>query len=335
MVRASELGEGCREEGGDVGMQCTKWSKNRARRKRRVAARTRGTVRLVGAPLLSATDLRLDEGASVVVEGLTFATRGDKVLAFGASRPILRAAMRELPLRRGALLLDGHAPEHAARTSSVAIAPLDPPLPPELTPKSYVAWSARLATPDTGLARQRATAALAALGLEAVADLPLARCVLTARRATVVAAALATGAPALLFADPTAGLTDSDARGFARTLVKAIDNVRWVLFAPRLALESPLALAADEALVLGAGEVLAQGPPGDVAARERRFSLVVHGDAQAFAEALTACGFAASGAPPRLFVELSAEQGTRDLFALALAHGAVIVELSPVAGALA
>lgn len=293
----------------------------------------RGTVAAVGAPLLSATDLRLDEGARVVVEGLTFETQGDKALVFGASWPVLRAALRELSPSRGALRLDGHSPEHAARASSVAIAPLDPPLPPELTPRAYIEWSARLATTDAGLARRRASAALEALGLAPAASSPLGRCALTARRATTVAAALATGAPALLLADPTAGLGDDEARAFARTLVKAIDNLRWALFAPRLPLESPLALAADEALVLGVDEV--QGPPGDVAARERRFSLVVHGEAEAFAAALAARGFATTGAPPRLFVELTAAQGTRDLFALALEHRAVIVELSPVAGALA
>ncbi len=289
----------------------------------------------VSAPLLAATDLRLDEGASVVVEGLTFETQGEKVLVFGGSWPVLRAALRELAPRRGALLLGGHTPEHAARASTVAIAPLDPPLPPELTPRAYIAWSARLATTNAGLARKRAAEALGALGLEPVAGSPLGRCALAGRRATVVAAALATGAPALLVADPTAGLADDEARGFARILVKSLDNIRWALFAPRLALESPLALAADEALVLGASEVLAQGAPGDVAARERRFAMRVHGEAEAFAAALAARGFTTSGSPPRLFVELTGSQGTRDLFALALEHRAIIVELSPVAGALA
>ncbi len=286
-------------------------------------------------PLLSAVDLRLDLGAHVVVEGLSFETRGDRVLVFGAAQPVLRAAQGELRARRGQLLLDGHDPAEAARSGAVAIAPLDPLLPPELTPRAYVEWSARLATNDTGRARKQAAEAITALTLDPIAHQPLGRCVATARRATVLAAALATGARAILFEDPTAGLVDEAADALAGTLVKALAGVRWAVFAARLPPTSPLTLAADEALVLGSQGVLAQGSPAELAASARRFALEVRGEGQAFADALVRRGFSASGTPPRLLVELAPEQGTLELFALALEHHAVIVELSPLSGALA
>lgn len=272
-----------------------------------------------------------------MVEGLSFATNGDKVLVFGASAPLLRAAMGELPVLRGQLLVAGAPPEAALRSNLVGVAPLDPPLPPTFTPAGYVEWRARLATNDAALAKKQAERAIAALLLASVEKTPLAQCVTTARRATVIAAALATGAKTLLLEDPTHGLTDEAARGFAKLVSKALGELRWALFAARLPLESPLALEADDALVIGSRSVLVQGFPADLAAREKRFSIVVEGNVEAFAEALERHGFFTVGLAPRLLVDLgdSPESGTHDLFALALEHGVTIVELSPVAGALA
>jgi len=285
--------------------------------------------------VIEARDLRLDEGRAVAVEGLSFATNGEKVLVFGASAPIFRAATTEIPVKRGQLLVAGRPP-YAALQAGVAVAPLDPTLPRDFTPTDYVYWSARLAAMDSALAKQRAAAAVAAFRLESVEKTALLRCTITARRATVLAGALATGARTILFEDPTSGLDDEAARGFAKLVGKAYAGVRWALFGGRIPLESPLALEADDAVVLGANAVLAQGAPADLAARERRFSIVVHGDAARFAEALVAQGFSTMGEAPRLLVDLGdAASGTHDLFALALEHGVTIVELSPVAGALA
>jgi ABC-type multidrug transport system ATPase subunit len=291
----------------------------------------------VATPILEARDLRLDEGGHVVVEGLSFATTGDKVLVFGASTPILRAAASELAVQRGQLLVAGREPSAAARSNAVAVALLDPVLPPGFTPASYVEWSAKLAVNDAALAKKQAASAIGALLLASVEKTPLVRCVTTARRATVIAAALATGAGTILLEDPTHGLEDDAARGFAKLVTKALSGVRWALFAARIPLESPLALEADDALVLGANEVLAQGFPAELAAREKRFSIVLEGDARAFTEALAVYGFSSIGTPPRLLVDLgdAPDATARDLFALALEHGVTIVELSPVAGALA
>ncbi len=286
-------------------------------------------------PLLAATDLRLDEGGRIVVEHLSFATRGDKVLVFGGSKPILRAAVSELPVRAGALRIGGRDPLDAARSNTAAVALLDPALPPNFTPRSYVEWSARLSGADASSAKRRATSALEAFSLVPVAEAPLGKCVVSARRATVLAAALATGAKCILFEDPTQGFPDDEARRFAKVVVKALADVSWAIFASRIPLESPLALEADDALVLGSNAVLAQGLPADLAAREKRFSVLVRGDVLAFAEGLSARGFTTDGEPPRFLVDLGEERTTRDLFLLATDVGAVIVELLPVAGALA
>ena len=106
----------------------------------------------------------------------------------------------------------------------------------------------------------------------------------------MIAAALATGAGVLLIEDPLAALPAEGARSFARIVVRALSDRRMVVFAPRVSLDSPLALAAEEAIVIDGSRVVAQGAPAEIAAGESAFVLRVGGDARAFVSAVEAQG---------------------------------------------
>jgi ABC-type Na+ transport system ATPase subunit NatA len=212
-------------------------------------------------------------------------------------------------------------------------------MPATWTPREYVTWSARLAGHGRRAAAEHCTEALARLKLDGVERGRLGRATLAVRRATVLAAALATGAATLLVEDPVPGLPPETERSFARVVVRALAGRRTALFAGRVALESPVALAADEALVVDGSLVAAQGAPGELAARERAFALRVVGDVQGFVQLLAARGgrllspLDASN-PGRLSVELG-EFGTRELLGIAASCDAVVLELRPLARAFA
>ena len=108
----------------------------------------------------------------------------------------------------------------------------------------------------------------------------------------------------------------------------------WVVFAPRMALSAPLALAADEAVVMEGSQVAAQGAPGELAARERSFALTVHGDVEALAQAAEARGATVRRSRTVLTVDLGKGMTTRDLLTMALEVHAVVVECSPLSRAL-
>jgi ABC-type multidrug transport system ATPase subunit len=241
-------------------------------------------------------------------------------------------------------------PLAAVRARMTASAPLDPPLPPRWTVGQYATWSARLAGHGRRDAEQLAGSALEALQLGSSARTRLRLAPMAMRRATVIAAAMATGAPAILLDDPLSGLPEEAARPFARVLARALEaepRRRVVLFAARVALESPLALAADEAFVIDGSHVSDHGAPAEVAAHEKTLALRVEGDVEAFARAVEAEGGRAilagtrgaeapPGPPGPTFVRVElGKLAARELLRIAEQTNAVVRELRPIAGVFA
>jgi ABC-type multidrug transport system ATPase subunit len=237
----------------------------------------------------------------------------------------------------------GVAAADAARFGVATGAPLDPPLPPRWTVREYVTWSARLCGQSRAVANAYSADALERLELAQYASVRLGAASVAIRRGTVLAAALVSGVRVLLLEDPTVGLGDDVAHAFARRIARALADRRVIFFASRIPLESPLALAGDEAFVLRGSHVAAQGAPAEIAAAERSFSLAVAGDVRALASALVAEGASllapipegpGTEGPARLAVHLGPLR-TFDVLRLAASHAATVVELRPIAGAFA
>ncbi len=281
-------------------------------------------------PLLSTASLRVDEGGAPVIDGLSVTSTGARLLVLGAAPGLFTAAAGLRPAARGEIRIEGLAPIEAVRRRVAAGAPLDPPMPPKWTPRQYVTWSARMAGSDRAQARELAGEALARTRVEAVADSRLGAAALAARRATVIAAALATGATTLLLEDPLSGLPAESMPAFARVVARACADRRSILFAARVPLESPLALDADEAIVVAGSRVAAQGAPGELAAAERSFLLRVVGDVDAFARAVEqGGGRILSGRVGNLSLDLGPLRAM-DVVRIAGDTNATLLELRPI-----
>ena len=285
--------------------------------------------------LLQTNDARVDVGGAPQVDGLTFATTGSRVVVLGAAQALFDAASGVRKPSRGTVLVRGEAADVALRGARVAGAPLDPPLPPTWTARSYARWSARLAGHDDTTAHRLADEAIERLEMRAIADGLLGKAAPHAKRATVVAGALATGAAVIVLADPTAGTPDAFARTFGRILTRALEGREWIVFAPTMPLGAPLALEADEAIVVEGSQVAAQGAPGELASQEHTYALKVAGEVEALAVAVEARGATVRRSPSMLVVDLGKSLTTRDLMSMALEARAIIVELSPLTRALA
>lgn len=307
------------------------------------------------APLVETVSLRVDVEGAAAIDGLTLASTGDWVLVLGGARALFEASAGLRPAQRGSIRVEGRPPIDAIGSGIAGSAPLDPPLPPRWTPRMYARWSASLAGHAKAAATSMAAEALARLELKSFADTRLSGVSLPVRRATVIAAALATGATALLVEDPLADLAPEVGRPLARTFARALTGRRVALFAARVALESPLALAADEAIVVDGSHVAHQGAPAELAASERALALRVAGDVAAFATAVCAAGAtllaplpastqAASAGERRAgertttLTHLRLDAGplaNSDVLRIALECRAVVVEVHPIARAFA
>lgn len=286
-------------------------------------------------PLLVASDLRVDVDGVPACDGLTLTTTSERVLVLGAPRALFEATAGLRPVVRGVLTVRGATAAAAVGSGLLAGAALDPPLPPKWTPKEYVTWSARLAGLSKADAQRLAADAIARLQLVAMEKVGLATLAPHARRAVVVAAALATGATVIAMEDPLGGLPEELARTFARILVSALEERSFIVFAPRLPLTSPLALAAEEAIVVASSSVLTQGAPAEIAAAERRFVARVQGPVEALGAKLAERGGHLTAVGAQVHFDLGESMTTADLLGLCLESDVTVVELRSLARALA
>lgn len=288
-------------------------------------------------PWIHAEALRVDVAGTPVLDGVTFSTTGHSVAILGAPRALFEACAAERAPTSGSLRLAGLSPDEASRQARVAVAPLDPALPPAWTARTYASWSARLVGHDKDTADRNARDAIAMLRMGTVADTKLGGAPLHIRRGAVLAGALATGAELLLFEDPTPGLADDVGRTLARVLAQALDETPtspargWVLFGARLPLTSPFAHRAEEAFLFSRGQLARSGAPGELAASEHTFHVRVSGPRDTFVDALRKRGADVVPEDTHLTVRLDDALATRDLFQLAEDAHVVLLELVPIA----
>ena len=285
-------------------------------------------------PLLHADSVRVDDGLPVV-ENLTIETTGNNVAIVGAARGLFEAAAGVRPITRGTLRVCGMDPKDALRANVIASAPIDVPVPARWTVHEFARENARLAGQSKAAADKLAKDALGAMQLGTYSTKKLAAVDAPVKRAAMIAAALATGANAILAEDFTTGLPDVAARSLAKLFVAACEGRRWIVFAGRLALSSPIGLHADEALLFAGGRFVCAGLPAEIASRERTYAVRTSGAAEPFAAKLRERGARVEVTKTALTVTMPEDLATHELVALARDSNVVVLELLPLSGALA
>lgn len=286
--------------------------------------------RRIPEPVLVANDLRVDVDGVPGCEGLSFRTKGEHVLFLGAPRALFTATVGLAPVTRGSLAIRGVSSDEAVGVGLIAGAALDPPLPSRWTVHEYVEWSARLSGAPRTESKSAADSAIERLKLGPLAKTQIQKLVPHGRRATVIAAALAACTEIVALEDPLAGLPEDVAGSFGPILVEALMERAWIVFAPRIALSSPIALAANDAIVLSPTRVEGQGPPAELAgANAVRFVARLDGDLAAVREALSARGATMEQQGAHVLLDL-VQVTTSELAAICADADVAIIELMPV-----
>jgi ABC-2 type transport system ATP-binding protein len=289
---------------------------------------------MTDAPLLAAHDLRIDLGGAIAIERASFTSHGNAIALLGDEHGILSALAGAAHIRAGSLSIVGTDVGDGAhlRSNQVGIAPLDPPLPPQWTPRDYLIWGSRLAGADRNTAGRDAAAALAEFGLEAVAGQKLESLALTERRVLVLAQAVIAKPAVLVAPAPLSGLGGREAAFVAGAWTAASRGRKWIVSLSNLYLgsaESVLAQAADDVLLFSSGRLVRQGKLDRIENGAVGYTITVRSKIDELRTALRARGIELTGGPPRFFVELPKEMKAQDLLALSAEIGAPIVELVP------
>jgi ABC-2 type transport system ATP-binding protein len=293
-----------------------------------------GTFLRVTAALLELIRARIDLDGVPVVDGLSLATTGDKLIVLGGPRALFEAASGVRAASHGEVRVRGVSARRAARGGNVAGAPGSPPFPPKWTARDYVRWSARVTGHGKRDASALAEQAMSLLKMPSLSE-PLVNASVHVRRAVSIASALATGAEAIFLEEPLAGLPEEAGRHFARIVLRALEGRSWIVFAARLPLESPFAMDADEAAIVSSRGLLAQGAPAELAARERAYALRLLGKVERFARLATEKGARVSGSGSDLTVDLGDGLVVSDLLRVAKEAEVTVLELEPLAHAFA
>ena len=287
------------------------------------------------ATLVGATDLRIDVGGVPAIEHATFASSGRSMVLTGENSALIGAVLGQARIAGGALTLVGcdvNQAEHWQRPGMVGVAPLDPPVPGDMTARAYLVAGAQLAGLRRHDAEEACVRTLAALELTPLERRLLSTLGRAELRAIVLAQAVVSEPLVLLAQAPVSDLSGPEAAYVARVFAAASKDRRWICSVPAITPGSPeyaLATSADDLLVFSSGHLVHQTTLAVLQTGSTGYTVTLRGDIAAFAQALTARGVTFSGGPPRFWIELSSHLSPVDLLAISLETNAPIVELYP------
>lgn len=301
-------------------------------------------------PLLLCDGARIDADGAPLLDGLSCVATGRRLGLVGAWSPLFALLGSKAQLGSGRVEIDAADAARATAEGVVGLARHEPGVPGGWTAARYLTQSARLLGLSMRDSRRAAHEALEALRLGALGPRRLDRLDAVERRAVFVAHATL-GAPRVLALE--APFDDLDATAQARLLplverAAAGRRLLWSVTDPAPAGTAfGLLEQMDHVLVLEAGSLVAEGPPGHALAPGQRYLVTVAGRARELADQLEGRGLGVqaagaggralpletAGQTTRLIVDLGADATPNDVLAAALSLSIPVLELVPLAPA--
>ncbi|HZO17224.1 MAG TPA: hypothetical protein VFB62_28300 [Polyangiaceae bacterium] len=288
--------------------------------------------------LLEAKGARVVIDGAVVIESLTFATRGDRVIVIGDAEGLM-AVLTGAPrgtngqrarLAGGELALQGHDVSTGAHRAIAGLAPRDLPLWNRWSVQDYLVWNARLMGYRPRAARARALAVLELLGLQDGRKRRLSTLTLVAKRALALAAALLNEPKVVVIESPFEEV-DAQGRAYLEGLVMRATTGRAAIVSLAELANAPEALLqqASDAVVMRDGRLLAHDTPGALLGGARLFEVAVARGADALRAELANTGLELSGGPVHFVLRLPEGKSPSDLLAAAARARAAVLTCAP------
>lgn len=305
-----------------------------------------------GPALLEARACRLGVGGRPVLGPFDATSTGDFVALAGDVGPLMSiltnvppgsielargldptfATAATVEVTSGSLLIAGRDPTSPTGRSAIGVAPLDPPLPADMTVTEYLVAAARLA----GLGRAakvEAARALETLGGGGAARRKLVTLGLPERRLLLLSHAIL-GAPEVIVVESPLAHLDAENAAFVLTaFLHAAEGRRVVVSVDAAGAGTRDAAIVERASTLlrfFGGDLIAAGAPTRALSMGARLQLTVRSNADALAAELANVGLKLEGGPTRFSVVLAEGMTTDVVMRAASAARAAVVDLSAV-----
>lgn len=289
------------------------------------------------AALLTARDVRVEEGGASLMDGLSFESDADHVVLVGDWSPMFRVLANKARVTRGELLVEGAPLVPAVAAAIVGVALHDALLPPDWTAADYLARSAELIGMRARQARRAASTALELTGIAALAKRKL-RTLDAAGRCAVLVTHAALASPRVIILErPLAGLADDAAAFVLGVIERAVSGKRSVISVAHASIgpERRLAQHAEEALIISRNAAVlridVRRGIDNVAAL---YVVAASRHAPALAEELERRGIivrerSGAGDSARMLVDLGASRKPDDIVDAAVMLDAPLLEMTP------
>lgn len=285
--------------------------------------------------LLGSHEARIDVRGAVLLDGLTFESRGDALGLVGGWEPLFALAAGRAQLAAGTLAIRGVHPQHGVRDGRIGLALAEITFPEGWNALDWLVQSAELAGIRRRLARQTASSALAALGLAHYQTRRISTLTGAERRALAIAHATLTSPEVLLLETPFEALDERSQALVAEVIQRAAHGRALIASTqalPAVGAERALFEQLGDVAVIEAGSLIASGSLAEALPARSRYAVSVLRHGPELAARLSELGLSVTALAERadgsrLFVELGDSHTTDDLLDAALAADAPIVEL--------
>jgi len=209
-------------------------------------------------PLLQCDDARVDVDGVPVLDGLSFATQGDRVGLLGDWGWLFRVLARQAEVSSGGVLVHGYPANTAVADGVVGLSLHDPGSPEGWTGLQYLQHSARLAGLGADAADGEARTVLERVGLLPSGHRKLGALAPVERRALLLTHVALGSPPVIALEGPLAGLHPAWAEHMTLLLARLAPHARWLVSVHDPGLDAPeraLLDRLDEVLWLRGGVV--------------------------------------------------------------------------------
>jgi ABC-type Na+ transport system ATPase subunit NatA len=312
------------------------------------------TTAFAGAATLSVNGARIAIGpgeAGVLARDLTFESHARRIALIGDVTPLVRALVGVAHVSAGELRVVGLKPARAIQSGRLGVALADGTLPARWRAAEVLEAAARLRGAKSHEARVHVRAFLARWQLEALGQTRVHQLTDVQRRLLLIAQAALVSPEVVLLEAPLLGLEIEEQLAVQAFITGVAAGGKLILTnrsTTPLDVERTLLLGMDELVSIGGSHVL-QGRPEQVLRPGPQYLVTVTRNADAllqhFEQTQSALAtplerfqrvgadFGASGGSARLLVEPQGEGGAGAIIAAAVAVGAAVIELIPLAAA--